>query len=925
MAEGNLKLAQGAGGFTFSLRWLLLSAAAVLMLTGPGPAGPGTVALLVLAGLSNFGLMLYEVADPGQDRLIGLALALDFALGLSLYASAGASSVRLIWIGLLPGFTAALHFKWRATLGVTTAFLVLQAALALLQNPPGLSQLLPLAGAAAVILGAVFVAGQLHWRSEDRVRQQSLADRQYIQNLRQHVRAIFEMVDLGRATLDYKEVLEAALNFGALRADGAQPSASSLTSVALFFQEDQLRVSSSRRLTTADLRVVCPGQTGILGDVIRSGEAAVTADPAHDPELGQFASFQACHSLMALPLRAGFEIYGVIVYGHERANFFDDDLRAMLAAGVNQAIIGLQNAQLFRNLRQEKARLLDAQEQIQKKLARDLHDGPAQDVAALAMRLHFARELLERDVPAASQALVKAEDLARGTSKQLRHLLFTLRPLVLESNGLSAALQQLAQKTQETHGQNMIVEADPGVDDHLEQHQQTALFYIVEEAVNNARKHAQADHVWVRLKLHGDVLAIEVQDDGVGFNVGAVNASYSRRGSLGLVNMRERAEMINGVVQIDSANGAGTRVMVFVPLAEAGQAQAVSSPAPIGAAVGAMPVEPAAAVRTAPAVSVRPEAVQQVETKRHPREMRPPPARQPTTRRGERLPVGLRWAAASAMVATVLLAGAGTAAASGQSVPGDLLYGVKRAGESAQVFVSPASARSLIYAGLARQRLVEITVISQRGNADAVILNGLANDFVTDTASALAYVDDTPPEQQADVLSTLVSVTNADQGSLAALKASAPPWAQAGLDRAVQAASQASAIARERLELVLAAHGGANPATPTPTGETEVPPGQTRMPPGQTRVPPGQTNVPPGQTRVPPVQTNGPPGQTHVPPGQTKVPPGQTEVPPGQTKVPPGQTEVPPGQTHLPPDSTHGPTKPTHEPSGQDSILSTRA
>jgi signal transduction histidine kinase len=97
---------------------------------------------------------------------------------------------------------------------------------------------------------------------------------------------------------------------------------------------------------------------------------------------------------------------------------------------------------------------------------------------------------------------------------------------------------------------------------------QGVLFYIIEEAVNNARKHAQAEHIWVRLKSNSDVLVVEVQDDGVGFNVGAVDSNYSRRGSLGMVNMRERAEMINGLIKIDSAESRGTRIFVYIPLTE---------------------------------------------------------------------------------------------------------------------------------------------------------------------------------------------------------------------------------------------------------------------------------------------------------------------------------------------------------------------
>jgi signal transduction histidine kinase len=317
------------------------------------------------------------------------------------------------------------------------------------------------------------------------------------------------------------------------------------------------------------MRVVSPGRAGILGDVVRTGELAISSDPAHDPELLQFVAFQSCRSLIALPLRAGYDTYGVVLYGHPRPDFFDEDQRALLIAVVNQAIVALQNAQLYQNLRKEKERLIEVQEEAQRKLARDLHDGPTQAVAALAMRANFVRRLVERDPRSAGEELFKMEELARKATKEIRHMLFTLRPLVLESQGLTAALHQLAEKVKETHGQNVLVEAEPNMDERLELNHQGVLFYIVEEAVNNARKHAQAEHIWVRLKTQGDVLRVEIQDDGVGFNVGAVDGSYDRRGSLGMVNMRERAEMINGAVRIDSAEGRGTRVMVFVPLTEA--------------------------------------------------------------------------------------------------------------------------------------------------------------------------------------------------------------------------------------------------------------------------------------------------------------------------------------------------------------------
>ncbi len=137
---------------------------------------------------------------------------------------------------------------------------------------------------------------------------------------------------------------------------------------------------------------------------------------------------------------------------------------------------------------------------------------------------------------------------------------------MLESKGLIPAFEQLAEKMMETHGQRVRVEAEPEVADELEMGKQGVLFYIAEEAVNNARKHADAKNVWVRLNKHEDVLLLDVVDDGKGFDVAEVQKDYDKRGSLGMVNLHERAELVSGVLKIDSLPGQGTRVRVIVPM-----------------------------------------------------------------------------------------------------------------------------------------------------------------------------------------------------------------------------------------------------------------------------------------------------------------------------------------------------------------------
>jgi signal transduction histidine kinase len=392
---------------------------------------------------------------------------------------------------------------------------------------------------------------------------------------RERLETIFDLISSLTATLNYQRVLDTALDLSASALGTQSAPAAHLVSAVLLYSEPmegkqaQLNVAASRRFTPADMRSVLPGTKGLLGQTFEEGKPIASKDLAHDPELGRMVALRACKIAYCIPLRHGLDNYGVLLYAHPDPNYFTPPQREMLGIVAHQAVIAIQNALLYRDLEQEKERMMEIQEEARKKLARDLHDGPTQSVAAIAMRVNFARRLLERDVKAAADELFKIEDLARRTTGEIRHMLFTLRPLVLESQGLVAALEAMAEKMRETYNQNVIIEADEKVVPDLELGKQAIIFYIVEEAVNNARKHAQAAHIWVRLKpLENSMALLEIEDDGVGFNVGAVDSTYEKRGSLGLVNIRERAELVNGIPSIDSAEGKGARIRVVIPLNE---------------------------------------------------------------------------------------------------------------------------------------------------------------------------------------------------------------------------------------------------------------------------------------------------------------------------------------------------------------------
>jgi signal transduction histidine kinase len=378
------------------------------------------------------------------------------------------------------------------------------------------------------------------------------------------LRSLLKMTATINATLNYERVLEMTLDLVNSALTDA-PDAR-LVSVLLLFSNDHLSIASARGLTHADMRLSFPGERGILGDTLSSVQTRISYNPSGDSELQRLVSLHTCQVVVCIPLIVGLEIYGVLLFAHTEKEYFNSERIELVEAISHQAMIALQNARLYRDLEQEKERIAEIQEEARKKLARDLHDGPTQSIGAIAMRVNFARRLLTRDVEKAAGELYQIEELARKTTKEIRQMLFTLRPLALESEGLVPALHQLSEKMMENHQQEVIVEAKDDVVDDLEVGKQGVIFFIIEEAVTNARKHARARHIWIRLNRKKDLLHLEVEDDGVGFDVASVQSNYDQRGSLGMVNLHERSELVNGILKLDSAPGRGTRVAVTVPV-----------------------------------------------------------------------------------------------------------------------------------------------------------------------------------------------------------------------------------------------------------------------------------------------------------------------------------------------------------------------
>jgi signal transduction histidine kinase len=434
---------------------------------------------------------------------------------------------------------------------------------------PSQAVLVPYALTTIVLFVLVFIpsqAGLISWAGGgwSKWRQRELEIEEW-RSADERLRNVYELTSILSATLSYERVLNALLDTSAMGLDDLggdrMPGI-----VFLYSPKGKLYVSASRHLQAGDQDIVVSEPAGMLEHTLKNAEPTTGDSVADDPELSKFRSLRSARSLLCVPLRAGFEIFGAVLLASPTRNAFTQNHIELINAVANQAVIALQNARLYQNVQEDKQRIMDAQEETRRQLARELHDGPTQSVSAIAMRLNFTKILVTRQPERAAVELEKLEALARRTAKEIRTMLFALRPLALEAQGLTPALEQYAEKLRETEGIEVHIESSS--DERLPSKTEGIVFSIVEEAINNARKHARADNIYVRLYVQQDQLVTEVEDDGRGFDLSSVTKSYEQRGSLGLVNMRERAGLVSGSFTIKSEPGKGTLVTLLVPLSE---------------------------------------------------------------------------------------------------------------------------------------------------------------------------------------------------------------------------------------------------------------------------------------------------------------------------------------------------------------------
>jgi len=318
----------------------------------------------------------------------------------------------------------------------------------------------------------------------------------------------------------------------------------------------------------------CISPRGMLAGLVRQiGHPVASEDLAagllrRDPTRDELESWFGAGVRVWVPLVAQDELMGILVLGGKAAGdfFYPRDFR-MLTTLAQQAALALGRVQLIEHLRgqYEEARslaqqVMALQERNQQQMAAEIHDRLLQDLAVVDLFLGDAEAAFRpEEVRSAREAL----DEVAG---YLRTVLFELQPPAWEHSDLRTLVEDYVDNFRRRRG--IAVDLETTGDGHIEVPEQVrvAVYRVLQEALNNARSHAKASQLRVRLDVHSERVCLEVTDDGLGFDVPTYLGQQVDRGHLGLLGMRERAAEVGARLEIGSAPGKGTRVLFEVPL-----------------------------------------------------------------------------------------------------------------------------------------------------------------------------------------------------------------------------------------------------------------------------------------------------------------------------------------------------------------------
>jgi signal transduction histidine kinase len=279
---------------------------------------------------------------------------------------------------------------------------------------------------------------------------------------------------------------------------------------------------------------------------------------ANYPDTGikQALEMDGVQQVINIPLFAKGRLVGAFNLGTRDARLITLEEMSLLSSIGRQIGVAVENAHLYEQAEQSAAIA------ERHRLSRELHDSVTQSLYSVTMYAEAAARLLDSgDTATAAGHLRELRDTAQEALREMRLLIFELRPPALAKIGLAAALQARLDSVEVRGGMQTELHVD-GIQNpqHLSRAAEEELYHIAQEALNNILKHADAQHVWVNLGFSERETFLSIRDDGIGFVPTAAG-----NGGLGLASFKERAEKIEASLKIESKRGAGTEIIVVVP------------------------------------------------------------------------------------------------------------------------------------------------------------------------------------------------------------------------------------------------------------------------------------------------------------------------------------------------------------------------
>lgn len=330
-------------------------------------------------------------------------------------------------------------------------------------------------------------------------------------------------------------------------------------------------------------RVALKVGQGFAGKVVELGQPVLVSDYVDDPTISHdqatdaLVREQGLRSHLGVPLRIGDKVIGALTVARRRVHRFEERETDLLSRLANQAALAIDNARLYEEVRRKEEirgqlleRVISVQEEERRRIARELHDDSAQTLTALTMQLDSIESSLPPDLGEVKRQVARQRAMTVQALEDIRRLMADLRPTALDDLGLLPAIRWYATSRLQDRGVKVTVDSS-GAKSRLSNPLETALFRVMQEAVNNIARHAECSNARISLHVGKATVRLTVEDDGKGFDVDRVLSSRGPSAGVGILGMRERVLLFGGTLSIESAPGHGCRISVEVPLRKEGQ------------------------------------------------------------------------------------------------------------------------------------------------------------------------------------------------------------------------------------------------------------------------------------------------------------------------------------------------------------------